>query len=202
MPPAARSASPYQTTLRGGLFVLCVLLHTACPAGRTGPGTRAPAEVGTPRPPAVDAGTPATDAALDATAAMADASATGRSRGYPIFGLRRDACVAQGGVYYDERALSNRCRGPDPAAPSPTPRCWMPSTLNGSACRDAADCGSGRCFCTGELDGPDVLRRHPEFEARDGTPAVGRCSDLIIEPGAWFCLVEGGRARLRGIIVD
>jgi hypothetical protein len=36
----------------------------------------------------------------------------------------------------------------------------------------------------------------------DGTKGTGICDDGHLSPGSWFCLVEGGRIQLSGIIID
>jgi hypothetical protein len=72
---------------------------------------------------------------------------------------------------------------------------------DGKACRGDADCGDGRCYCTGPLDRPNPFD-DPKLRALDGKPAAGRCEYGPINAGQWRCLVKGGKATLHGIIVD
>jgi hypothetical protein len=142
----------------------------------------------------------ATESASADPAAGAGADAVGAAA--PAM-ISDEECVARGGKIVTESTYAHLRRHADPDVP-PTPFsiCHFPSPKNGLACGDERDCSGGHCFCTGELSGPDVLRRHPALESLDGTAGAGVCSDEPVASGAWFCMVSGGKIRFHGLIVD
>jgi len=121
----------------------------------------------------------------------------------PSAGLITDEeCFARGGSVETEQTYANEGRRDPSITPTPYRVCRVPSPENGHECRGEEECGRGRCYCTGELSGPDPRRRAPHIQALDGTPAVGICSDEHLPSGWWFCLVRDGRVMLSGIIID
>ncbi|HEY1555087.1 MAG TPA: hypothetical protein VGF94_09670 [Kofleriaceae bacterium] len=113
-----------------------------------------------------------------------------------------DECRARGGeiVTQDTYADLRRSRAPSEHV-APFRICRFASAKNDRACRSDGDCAGGRCFCTGALGRPDP-DNDPALRALDGTTATGQCSDRALPDGSWFCLVEGGKVHLAGIIVD
>jgi hypothetical protein len=112
-----------------------------------------------------------------------------------------EECVKRGGQIVTDETYAHLRRG-DPHAPvTPFKVCHFPSPKNDASCRGDAECGTGRCFCTGALARPDPMT-DPKLRALDGTPATGQCSDQPLPSGSWFCLVHDGKVMLHGIIVD
>ena len=143
----------------------------------------------------------ARDAARAASASGANRSADlGPS---PRPDLITDAeCERRGGRVRVYHASSRRHPRREAELEGPEVRvCTYSHQKNGQRCQNAADCMGGHCLCTGELSGPDPTRRS-EVQKLDGKPGWGICSDLQLSPGSWWCLVNGGRIHLHGIIID
>ena len=177
------------------LLVACVLacLAGACAGERPIEDAEASARSAPVTPPA--------NPAPSATLLLPDAEAVPAAPSDAGF-ITDEECLARGGSIETEQTYADDGRR-DPDVPLvPFRICRIPSPENGRECRGDAECGSGRCFCAGDLAGPDVARRRSDLTDRDGSPAVGVCSDEHLPPGSWFCLVEDGRAVLSGIIID
>lgn len=135
------------------------------------------------------------------------ASGSGPSRGAdlgagPGPGLITDAeCERRGGRVRVYRSSSRRRPRRDDESIPEVRVCTYSHQKNGQRCQNTADCMGGHCLCTGELSGPNPMR-HPEVQKLDGKPGWGICSDLQLAPGDWWCLVNGGRIHLHGIIID
>jgi hypothetical protein len=113
-----------------------------------------------------------------------------------------EQCTARGGKIVTEQTYEHLRGRRDPGQPvTPFRICRIPSPKNGASCAGEKDCAGGHCFCTGALARPEP-RNDPKLHALDGTVANGECSDEPIPSGSWYCLVEGGKVRLDGIIVD
>jgi hypothetical protein len=110
-----------------------------------------------------------------------------------------EQCIARGGKIVTEQTYAHLRRRETPVTRFRI--CRIPSAKNGAACSGDRDCAGGRCFCTGALARPDP-QSDPKLRALDGTAATGQCSDEAVPSGSWYCLVEGGKAELNGIIVD
>jgi hypothetical protein len=72
------------------------------------------------------------------------------------------------------------------------------ASTRGRPCRGDADGGGGKCFCTGALAHANPSD-DPSLRAL-GAAATGSCSLEPVPHGAWYCLVEAGKAVHDGII--
>lgn len=187
-----------QGTVRA--LLLGALLLTSCAGERPRPPREGGLQAARSRPsirsapPPVRGGVDRTDAGVADGGAVEGGGATGL--------ITDEECLARGGTIETELTYEH-LRRREPRAPmQPFRICRIPSPRNGDDCRDDADCAGGRCFCTGDLGGPNVASRRPELLTRDGQAAVGRCSDARLQSGSWFCLVDEGRVVIHGIIID
>jgi hypothetical protein len=136
----------------------------------------------------------------DAAAVVANGQDAGSAAGDSM--ITDEECVARGGKIVTEQTYAHLSRRRDPDRPvHPFRVCRIPSPKNNATCRGESDCAGGRCYCTGALARPNP-GDDPKLRALDGTPGTGQCSDEPVESGSWFCLVEGGKIQLSGIIID
>lgn len=113
-----------------------------------------------------------------------------------------EECERRGGrVHVYHPSSRRRPRRDEESAGAEVRVCTYSHQKNGQRCQNTADCLGGHCLCTGELSGPNPTRL-PEVQKLDGKPGWGICSDRQLSPGSWWCLVNGGRIHLYGIIID
>jgi hypothetical protein len=127
-----------------------------------------------------------------AAPSVPEASSPGTESGHVVLTDSDSVCISAGGKM---RRVPSDARRP----PVRERICMVDSPKNGTACSDTSECAGGRCLCTGDLSGPGAATRHPEL---DGTAQRGICSDALLLPGDWYCIVGLGHAGVHGIILD